>query len=167
MTPQGGQKQCNPRRFHFRTVEEEPEIITVIFNPPAAEQIRAIITRSAYLGNVFSFMRGGRFSVVQKVYISAVLFPPITGGGGERIKMRLISNPGLLLPPPPLLLVVPSVQPPCSCQVAVPLLRGGFIHEEEGRGGKQAQMKMAAVCLRVPTTPCQLGIVIPSAACLP
>lgn len=79
--------------------------------------------------------------------------------------MRLISNPGLL--PPPLLLVVPSVQPPCSCQVAVPLVRGGFIHEEEGRGGKQAKMKMAAVCLRVPTTPCQLGIVIPSAACLP
>jgi hypothetical protein len=26
---------------------------------------------------------------------------------------------------------------------------------------------MAAVCLRFPTTPCQLAIVIPSAACLP
>lgn len=28
-------------------------------------------------------------------------------------------------------------------------------------------MPMAAVCLRFPTTPCQLAIVIPSAACLP
>ncbi|KAM3614854.1 uncharacterized protein V6R79_019883 [Siganus canaliculatus] len=77
-------------------------------------------------------------------------------------------------PPPPLhLLVVPSLQPPaasCSCRVAAPLLlllRGGsgFIHEEQGRGGRGR--KMAAVCLRVPTTPCQLSIVIPSAACLP
>lgn len=66
-----------------------------------------------------------------------MFFPPTTGGGAGWIKVRLISNPGLLLL---LLFSLSFLQfSPCSCQVAVPLLRGGFIHEEEGRGGKQAK----------------------------
>lgn len=78
-----------------------------------------------------------------------LLLPPITAGGGGRIKIRLISSSSSSSLSP----FVPSR----SCQVAVPLY--------SRRREKEEKMKMAAVCLRVPTTVCQLRIVIPSEAC--
>lgn len=104
-----------------------------------------------------------RFSVVQKVYICTLFFPPITGGGGGWINVRLISNPGLLLFH---VFLFRSFSLPAAARLLFHFFSAAALFMRKRDEGETSKMKMAAVCLRVPTTPCQLGIVIPSAACL-
>lgn len=74
--------------------------------------------------------------VLFRRYICAVsFFPPITGGGWGRIKVKLISNPGLLL-----FFSFSFLQ--FSLPAAARLLfhffsAAAFIHEEKGRGGNK------------------------------
>ena len=103
------------------------------------------------------------------IYLRAA-FPPITGGGGGRIKGRLISNPGLLLLLLLLLLLSFSFLQfslPAAARLLFHFSAAALFMRKRDDEGETSKMKMAAVCLRVPTTPCQLSIVIPSAACLP
>lgn len=109
-------------------------------------------------------MYGGDFLLFRRyMYICTLFFPPITGGGGGWIKVRLISNPGLLLF---LVFLFRSFSLPAAARLLFHFFSAAALFMRKRDEGETSKMKMAAVCLRVPTTPCQLGIVIPSAACL-